>query len=250
MATFHHHSFLLSIILVTLSAAGTAAVKFHIAAATPAIRSTFNRRIGIRYATQTMTTASSFLFKTFNQRDVADRKPFRNVTVSIDNSADHGLVVNNKNGTETNEFRIGVNCFSNVSSSTAAARRLEFSGLVYHYMTYVWGWNGGGKAPAGLMSGTADYVRWKAGFGLPEKAAGGAGERWDQGDDVTARFLDYCGGLKNGTTRSFVAEMNKLLKDGYSDGYFKQLLGKSVGDLWREYKNAVGKDGRFKPILH
>ncbi|CAL1388621.1 unnamed protein product [Linum trigynum] len=253
MAKFHH-SFLLPLLLVTLAAGGTAAVKFHVTTTTPAIRSTFNRRIGIRYATQTMTTASSFLFKTFRQRDVADRKPLRNVTVLIDSSADHGLV--NRNGTaETNEFRIGINCFSNVSSSTAVDRRREFSGLVYHYMTHVWGWNGRGEAPAGLISGRAEYVRWKAGFGMLRVMAASsdsAGERWDQGYYLTAKFLDYCDGLKaavNGTTPPFIPGMNMLMKDGYSDGYFKQLLGKSVGELWREYKSTVGK-GPFLPILH
>ncbi|CAN1239019.1 Basic secretory protease (Fragments) [Linum grandiflorum] len=114
-------------------------------------------------------------------------------------------------------------------------------------MTYVWGWNGRGKTPAGLISGTADYVRWKAGYGLDRRFGSVvAGQRWDQGYEVTARFLDYCGGSR---TTSFVAELNGMMKDGYNDGYFNKLMGKSVEVLWSEYKRTVG-DRRIHPSFH
>ncbi|KAL2933730.1 BTB/POZ domain-containing protein KCTD18 [Bienertia sinuspersici] len=34
----------------------------------------------------------------------------------------------------------------------------------------------------------------------------------------------------------FVAQLNKKMKDGYSYSFFKDLLGKSVDQLWSDYK--------------
>ncbi|CAN1239013.1 hypothetical protein LINGRAPRIM_LOCUS2246 [Linum grandiflorum] len=241
MALFHR----LIVLLTSLAAASTltTAVKFQVITDTTTTLSTFDRRIGMDFAKQTMTTATSFIFQTFNQRRVTDRKKLQNVTVFIDQSANHSLL-------SDNQFRVGVNYFSNLSSS---AKR-EFAGIVHYYMTYVWGWNGRGKTPAGLISGTADYVRWKAGYGLDRRFGSVvAGQRWDQGYEVTARFLDYCGGSRlrkrNNETTSFVAELNGMMKDGYNDGYFNKLMGKSVEVLWSEYKRTVG-DRRIHPSFH
>ncbi|KAF2294614.1 hypothetical protein GH714_013693 [Hevea brasiliensis] len=65
----------------------------------------------------------------------------------------------------------------------------------------------------------------------------GKGDRWDQGYDITAKFLEYCNALKNG----FVAELNKKMKSAYSDQYFVDLLGKSVDQLWSDYKAKCAK---------
>ncbi|KAF5814083.1 hypothetical protein HanPI659440_Chr03g0112451 [Helianthus annuus] len=103
---------------------------------------------------------------------------------------------------------------------------------LYHEMTHIWQWNGKGQAPGGLIEGIADYVRLKAGYAPSHWVQPGQGDRWDQGYDVTARFLDYCNGLRDG----FVAELNKKMRDGYNDGFFVDLLGKTVDQLWAEYK--------------
>ncbi|CAI0445646.1 unnamed protein product [Linum tenue] len=66
----------------------------------------------------------------------------------------------------------------------------------------------------------ADYVRLKAGYAPSHWVGPGKGDRWDQGYDVTARFLEYCEGVRGG----FVAELNK----------------KSVDQLWRDYKAKYG----------
>lgn len=99
-------------------------------------------------------------------------------------------------------------------------------------MTHVWQWNGNGQAPHGLIEGIADYVRLKAGYGSSHWVKPGQGARWDLGFDVTARFLEYCEGLKVG----FVAELNKKMKNSYSDKFFVELLGKPVEQLWKDYK--------------
>ncbi|XP_021803219.1 uncharacterized protein LOC110747335, partial [Prunus avium] len=108
----------------------------------------------------------------------------------------------------------------------------EISGVLYHESTHVWQWNGNGQAPGGLIEGIADYVRLKAGFVPSHWVQPGQGNRWDQGYDVTARFLDYLNGRRSG----FVAELNKKLRSGYSAKYFVDLLGKNVDQLWSDYK--------------
>ncbi|GAY48634.1 hypothetical protein CUMW_113210 [Citrus unshiu] len=60
---------------------------------------------------------------------------------------------------------------------------------------------------------------------------------WNQGhSSVAARFLDYCNDLRNG----FVAELNKKMRDGYNDNFFMELLGKSIDQLWNDYKAKYG----------
>ncbi|KAF2294609.1 hypothetical protein GH714_013643 [Hevea brasiliensis] len=108
----------------------------------------------------------------------------------------------------------------------------EYTGVLYHEMTHIWQWNGNGQAPGGLIEGVADFVRLKANYAPSHWVQPGQGDRWDQGYDVTARFLDYCNDLRNG----FVADLNKKMRDGYSDQYFVDLLGKTVDQLWSDYK--------------
>ena len=64
----------------------------------------------------------------------------------------------------------------------------------------------------------------------------GQGDRWDQGYDVTARFLDYCNSLRNG----LVAELDQKMRRGYSADLFVELLGKTVDQLWSDYKAQYG----------
>ncbi|PHT63892.1 Basic secretory protease [Capsicum annuum] len=86
--------------------------------------------------------------------------------------------------------------------------------------------------PGGLIEGIADYVRLKAGYAVSNWAQNGQGSRWDEGYSVTARFLDYCNGLRNG----FVAELNKKMRTGYSNNFFVKLLGKTPEQLFADYK--------------
>ncbi|CAF1957318.1 unnamed protein product [Brassica oleracea var. botrytis] len=51
------------------------------------------------------------------------------------------------------------------------------------------------------------------------------------------RFLDDCNNIRNG----FIAKLNKKMKNGYSDGFLVDLLGKDVNQLWREYKAKYGQ---------
>ncbi|KAK9941979.1 hypothetical protein M0R45_007669 [Rubus argutus] len=77
-----------------------------------------------------------------------------------------------------------------------------------------------------------------------KKEITGEGDRWDQGYDVTARFLDYCTSLKDG----FVAELNNELKTGYSVNYFSDILGRNADQLWADYKAKYSKPAQGQPI--
>ncbi|KAI6678042.1 hypothetical protein NL676_038838 [Syzygium grande] len=90
----------------------------------------------------------------------------------------------------------------------------------------------GRRGPGGLIEGIADFVRLRSGYVPGHWVGPGQGDRWDQGYDITARFLDYCNGLRKG----FVAELNKKMRTGYSDSYFVDLLERSVDQLWKDYK--------------
>lgn len=95
--------------------------------------------------------------------------------------------------------------------------KTDFNGVLFHEMTHVWQWNGKGQAPGGLIEGIADFVRLKANYVPNGWVKPGQGQRWDEAYSITARFLDYCNGLKKG----FVAELNKKMRNGLSDSFFQ-----------------------------
>ncbi|KAG5526386.1 hypothetical protein RHGRI_032614 [Rhododendron griersonianum] len=151
----------------------------------------FTNQIGIAYSKQTMSSATDFIWKTFQQTSNADRKNVPKVSLSIDSIDGVAYTANN----------------------------------VIH-------WNGNRQTPRGLIEGIADFVRLKAGYAPGHWVKPGKGDRWDQGYDVTAHFLDYCEGLRSG----FVAELNKKMRTGYNGNYFVELLGKTVDQLWSDYE--------------
>ncbi|CAI0446672.1 unnamed protein product [Linum tenue] len=174
-----------------------------------------------------MESGTNFIWKTLHQTaagDDGERKDYSRVELFIQSMK--------QRRTYHVDNRIAINS-EYIGNYTAGNLKREFTGLLYQQMALVWAWDGVGQAPAGLVSGIADYVRMRAhlvsrsGWARP-----GDGERWDQGNDVTARFLEYCGKFKEG----FVGELNRKMKNGYSDDYFKELLGKNVDRVWRDYK--------------
>ncbi|GLJ24736.1 hypothetical protein SUGI_0472870 [Cryptomeria japonica] len=89
-----------------------------------------------------------------------------------------------------------------------------------------------GKSPGGLIEGIADYVRLTAGLAPSHWVKPGGGDKWDQGYDVTALFLQYCDSISSG----FVADINAKMASGWDLGFFNDLTGKSVDQLWSDYK--------------
>ncbi|KAK1323892.1 hypothetical protein QJS10_CPA02g00375 [Acorus calamus] len=183
----------------------------------------FEDVFGVQYSLQVMQEATDFIWRVFQQTegDLRNRKDVNRVTLIIESM--DGVAY-----TSGDEIHLSANY---VAGYTGDVRR-EITGVLYHEMTHVWQWNGGGNTPGGLIEGIADFVRLKAGFVPGHWHQPGQGNRWDEGYDVTARFLDYCDGLLAG----FVGRLNGMMKMSYSPSFFVDLLGKTVDQLWTDYK--------------
>ncbi|CAI8600911.1 unnamed protein product [Vicia faba] len=148
---------------------------------------------GIQATLYTVTNTARWLFQEYNQ---VDRKLVQNVSLFVD-PEDKGVVAYTTK--LTHEIHVSASYISNYSGDV----RKEITGVLYHEMTHVRQWHGShGEAPTRLTEGIADYVRLKANLGSGYWVKAGEGDIWDEGYDVTAWFLDYCDGLRNG----FVAE--------------------------------------------
>ncbi|TMX03410.1 hypothetical protein EJD97_016490 [Solanum chilense] len=181
----------------------------------------FNREIGAQYSKQTLAAATSFIWNILQQNSPADRKNVQKINMYVDDMGGVAYAVGN-------EIHVSARYIQSYSGNV----KREITGVLYHENTHIWQWNGNGRAPGGLIEGIAEYVRLKAGYAPSHWVKPGQGDRWDQGYDVTARFLDYCNSLKSG----FVAQLNKKMRTGYSNQYFVDLMGKTVDQLWRDYK--------------
>jgi Peptidase of plants and bacteria len=97
---------------------------------------------------------------------------------------------------------------------------------------------GRGTAPGGLIEGIADYVRLRAGFAPPHWKPG-RGQRWDEGYEVTGYFLNWIENKYEG----FVRGINAILKDAnWDEGMFNLITGKSVDELWKEYRKELDQE--------
>ncbi len=190
--------------------------------------SRFTTEIGLNYTLQIMNTSSDFIWKTFNQTTLNDRRAVQEVAFFIKSVDGVAFTV-----VDSSEIYVNSEYLGNYSGGDV---KFEFTGIMYHEMTHVWQWFGNGSSPVGVTEGIADYVRLKAGLAPPHWRGLGQGDRWDQGYDVTALFLDYCEGLSNG----FVAALNRKIGNGYDEGFFVEMLGKTVDELWSDYKAMYG----------
>ncbi|KAH9313734.1 hypothetical protein KI387_022361, partial [Taxus chinensis] len=177
----------------------------------------FDEEIGQKRAVEVMDNATKFIWETFHQQSPADRKKIQKITLLVEN-------INRFAYTSGDQIHLSAEYVENYGGDV----KTEIRGDLYHEMTYVLQWNGQGNAPDGLIEGVADYVRLTAGLAPSHWVKPGGGDRWDQGYDVTAYFLQYCESISSG----FVANMNAKLKGGWDLGFFNDLTGKSVDQLW------------------
>lgn len=192
----------------------------------------FNQQLGVDYTKQTMASATEFIWKLFQQTTDADKKSVDTVSLFVDDRNDNTIAyaINNK-------IHFGDNYIEGITGDI----KKDFNGVLYHEITHIWQWNGngqGGDTARNLTEGIADFVRLKADYVPASWFSPGDGDHWSQAYSVTAWFLDYCNGLRDG----FVAELNKKMRDGYSDDFFVQLLGKTVDQLWSDYKALHGRN--------
>lgn len=97
-----------------------------------------------------------------------------------------------------------------------------------------------GGAPGGLIEGMADYVRLKAGLAPPHWHKGGTskerGEKWDEGYQRTAWFLEW---LEEEFGKGTVSKMNATMRESYDeDKFWEGLFGTSVKSLWERYRKT------------
>lgn len=89
------------------------------------------------------------------------------------------------------------------------AGAFEIEGVLVHELVHCFQHNGRGACPGGLVEGIADWVRLGAGLGAPHWRRGAVPDRWDQGYERTAYFLDW---LEGKFGRGTVRRMNEALR--------------------------------------
>ncbi|XP_030552366.1 uncharacterized protein LOC115756645 [Rhodamnia argentea] len=188
--------------------------------------SRFGREVGTVYGSDMLITATEFVLRTFGQSDTGGRGyDFVLLVVESFYAHDRPYAFATTNGS-----RILMN--ADYLQTFPGDMKEEFTGIVYFTSGLVWQWTGNGGAPMGLLTGMADYIRLTAGWGYEGWPRRGSGLRWDEGYAITANFLEYCEGLRQG----FVSDLNAMMIDSYSDAYFVEILGKPVNVLWEYYK--------------
>ncbi|KAJ7946115.1 Basic secretory protein [Quillaja saponaria] len=215
--------YILTTLVIFLGLQGTQAVEYVVTnqALTTEGGVRFRNELGAEYVKQRMAAATQFIWTIFNQNTQADRKNVQVVNLIVENR--EGIAVTIGNG-----IHIGANYIQGIKGDI----KTDFNGVLYHEMTHIWQWYD--KNP-NIVGGIADYVRLKANYIPGHWVKPGGGERWNQGYDVTARFLEYCESLRNG----FVAELNKKMRTSFDVNYFEQLLGKTVDQLWKDLQGQV-----------
>ncbi|KAL5855436.1 hypothetical protein ACOSQ4_005238 [Xanthoceras sorbifolium] len=188
----------------------------------------FENEIGIPYSEQTLQLATEFILQTFRQDGNYNPPHYDQITT----------IVYSFTFSPARHVFDTIYLSSDYIENYSGDVRIEVIGILYHETSHVWQWTGNSDStPQGLIEGIADYIRLKAGWAPMHWAKRGSGSRWDDGYEITAYFLEYCNGLRDG----FVAEINSLMEYmNYSDDFFVQLLGKSVDDLWNDYKSQYG----------
>ncbi|MCO5587235.1 hypothetical protein L7F22_041182 [Adiantum nelumboides] len=190
----------------------------------------FEQTVGSDGAKAILASASTFIQQTFEYgaNPSYPVKEVDKVTLYVDDMPPAGIPA----FTSEQEIHLSESYVGDYSGDVAA----EVKGVLYHEMTHVWQWDGQGTADTGLIEGIADYVRLTAGLAPSHWVQPGQGDRWNQGYDVTAYFLQYCDSLQSG----FVAALNAKLASGWDEAYFQDLLGQSVDQLWASYKQKYG----------
>uniref|UniRef100_A0A0E0EZ95 Uncharacterized protein n=1 Tax=Oryza meridionalis TaxID=40149 RepID=A0A0E0EZ95_9ORYZ len=217
------HMAALAALMAAVAAAATAAgaVTFDATntASSTAGGQRFDREVGVDYAKQVLADASSFIWDAFDQPgDGGDRKPVDAVTLTVEDI--DGVAFTSGDGIHLS------------ARGTSGDARAEVTGVLYHEATHVWQWGlQDYAAHSWVYEGITDFVRLRA----PATRRPGQGNSWED-SSVTARFFDYCDSVKPG----FVADLNAKLKNGYNVDYFVQITGKTVQQLWQDYKDKYG----------
>ncbi|KAI3755431.1 hypothetical protein L1987_55231 [Smallanthus sonchifolius] len=168
---------------------------------------------------------NEFIWKLYKQNSPADRRDVNTVTVYI-KDFDGGEAVT-WGGDKINVSAIYLRDYAGPMEL-----KWEFTSLMYHEMTHVFQWTGEWTCPIPVVEGFADYTILRAKYYVDAAAKPGDGDKWDQGYDITARFLEYCDTL----VPDFTTKFNNMMRKVYQVSYFQNLTGKPVEQLWKDYK--------------
>lgn len=227
--------FLLSSLLLSLSLlqGGVAYTytAFNNASATPGGQR-YEREIGDAYVLETMPKIAAFVWKVFKQKSADQKRHYPaaddEIKLIVQDLHDGALGETGENGVYMSA--------SGIEGYGGGDPKVMFTSILYHEMTHIFQWAGEGTAPGGLTEGMADYVVMKSPYFFEGYSTPGQGSKWDEGYGTTARFLEYCDSLRRG----FTPRLNKMMRKVYKAEYWEILLGKSVDQLWREYKDKYG----------
>uniref|UniRef100_A0A0E0M939 Basic secretory protease n=1 Tax=Oryza punctata TaxID=4537 RepID=A0A0E0M939_ORYPU len=209
------------------STAGAVTYEVNNEAASTAGGQRFDREYGADYAKQVLADASSFTWNIFNQPSAADRSPVDTVVLAVRD-------VDGIASTLGNTITLGAGYVAGITGNDF---NTQVTGVLYHEVVHVWQWGlQDYAAHSWVYEGIADFVRLRAGYIAAGWVQPGQGNSWEDSYSVTARFFDYCDSVKPG----FVADLNGKLKDGYNVDYFVQITGKTVQQLWQDYKAKYG----------
>jgi len=144
------------------------------------------------------------------------------------------------------------------SGTASATIAHELTGVLVHETVHALQHNGNGTAPGGLIEGMADYVRLKAGLGASHWKRPVRREEvehgWDAGYERTAWFLEWLESRgDSGEGVGLVVRMNEWLggegREYQEEVFWRELCGKSVGELWEEYVGWVEEEGEMAEAI-
>lgn len=113
--------------------------------------------------------------------------------------------------------------------------------MLVHELVHCFQHNGRGTCPGGLIEGIADWVRLRANLGAKHWKRDAVPDKWDQGYEKTAYFLDW---LEARFGEGTVRRINEALRDRRykHDSFWKEQVGHDIDTLWKDYLRHVKKE--------
>jgi hypothetical protein len=119
----------------------------------------------------------------------------------------------------------------------------ELTGVLTHEMVHAYQYDAHGTCPGGLIEGIADYVRLKADLAPPHWKRNERMDKWDEGYQRTAYFLEWLEGEYGVGT---VARINARLREGeyerekFWTGIFG--VGRDVEWLFKRFRESLKEE--------
>lgn len=121
----------------------------------------------------------------------------------------------------------------------------EIVGVLYHEITHGYQYSPKGAGTYrrgddyfGFLEGSADYVRYKAGYiPLESRKAGG---HWNDGYKTSGFFIDWLHTKDSDFLYKFNQSALTIIPWSWEEAC-QEILSASVADLWKEYQNEIAK---------